>query len=500
MHKRIIIFVLTSSPALSQQGGEIIGESPFTAGTAGASVGAGQSVIDASTNPSALVLVFENQRTVNAKSRFETAIRAVHYNTRINTAMGEDLDISLPMGVGPWLGYASLFDDDLAWGINLQPTVAGDFSATRNTTLNLVTEDPFDPSSPLQETRIEQSSKLLQLALEPNLSFRLNDSWSFGVGASIRNTDLSMMSATEVDFDTLQGDFVLGGGTWGDFFKDAGGDSFQATFAADASSSTPIVFLKLGATYSTPRGNNVGFWLRPRSTSADIEGRVSVDMRDDLGTFINVLEDNVFGEGTLLQGELLSDYDFAVRDVAFPAQAGISFSSTPSDTTRWHSKAVFTQWSKTMTDWTAHLTNASNSEFTDYVGGDGSIDIAMGIQWNDTLALSLGFEHDFSTDISGRFKNLSRSNDFTFRAGLGWSTNPVAGAALPGLTPFNKWHLAMGLSSWGNADSALDTHMALVMTLPETWTAGENELLSDQSYDEFSQFAYSFMVGCSYAF
>jgi hypothetical protein len=56
------------------------------------------------------------------------------------------------------------------------------------------------------------------------------------------------------------------------------------------------------------------------------------------------------------------------------------------------------------------------------------------------------------------------------------------------------------MSSWANERNPLDVHMAFVVTLPETWTAGENALLSDQSYDEYTQFAYSFMLGCSYSF
>jgi len=498
MHKYILAIALTVSPAFGQQGGEITGESPLTAGTAGASIGSGQSIVDSSSNPSTLVHVFENSRSGRFDQRYEGMLRAVHYNTSITTAVGEELESNLPIGMGPWLGYAARIDDDMVWGINLQPTVAGDFSTSRNTTLNLVTDDPFDPDSPFKQSRVDISSKLLQLALEPNFSVRINDSWSYGIGSSIRNTDMLMSSATEVDFSKLQGDFVLGTGTWGEFFQTAGGESFQATFDADASSSTPTVFFKLGATYTDPIGSHIGFWFRPPSTSSDIEGRIDVDMRDDLGTFINVLGDN--GIDIDLDGELLSSYDFSIADVRFPAQAGVSYSSPATNTTRWHAKAVFTQWSKSMTGWTAHLSNPSNSEFSDFVGGDGSLDIDMGIQWRDTLAFSTGFEHDMSFNITEWGDRYKKVNDYTLRGGLGWSSNPVSGAALPGLTPFNHWQVAIGMSSWANKRNPLDVHMAFVATLPETWTAGENALLSDQSYDEYTQFAYSFMLGCSYSF
>ena len=425
-------------------------------------------------------------------------LRSGHYNRSITTAVGEELDSDLPIGLGPWIGYAARIDDDMVWGITLQPTVAGDFSTSRNTTLNLVTEDPLDPDSPYKLSRVDISSKLLQLALEPNFSVRMNEAWSFGVGASIRNTDMLMSSATEVDFDKLQGDFVLGSGTWSDFFQGAGGKDFQATFDADASSSTPAAFLKLGVTYTDPIGSNIGFWFRPPSTSTDLEGRIDVDMRDDLGTFIAVLGEAGIDIG--LENELVSSYDFAIADIRFPAQVGISHSSPATDATRWHSKAVFTQWSKSMTGWTAHLSNPSNSEFTDFIGGDGSLDIDMGIQWRDTLAFSAGFEHDMSFNITNWGDLYKKVNDYTLRGGLGWSSNPVSGAALPGLTPFNHWQVSLGMSSWANNRDPLDVHMAFVVTLPETWTAGENALLSDQSYDEYTQFAYSFMLGCSYSF
>ncbi|MBT4465717.1 MAG: hypothetical protein HOD03_03430, partial [Planctomycetes bacterium] len=48
MYKHIIIIALTASSAFAQQGGEITGESPLTAGTAGASIGSGQSILDSS--------------------------------------------------------------------------------------------------------------------------------------------------------------------------------------------------------------------------------------------------------------------------------------------------------------------------------------------------------------------------------------------------------------------------------------------------------------------
>ena len=114
--------------------------------------------------------------------------------------------------------------------------------------------------------------------------------------------------------------------------------------------------------------------------------------------------------------------------------------------------------------------------------------------------MSVGFEHDMSFNITNRGDGYRKVNDYTLRGGLGWSSNPVSGAAMPGLTPFNRWQVALGMSSWANDRDQLDMHMAVVVTLPDTWTAGENALLSDLSYDEYSQFAYSFMLGCSYSF
>ena len=69
-----------------------------------------------------------------------------------------------------------------------------------------------------------------------------------------------------------------------------------------------------------------------------------------------------------------------------------------------------------------------------------------------------------------------------------------------GLTPYNKLHLAFGFSAWSSASNPLDVHMGFVFTLPEKWTAGESSFLSDQSYDEYSQYGYSFVIGSAYSF
>jgi long-subunit fatty acid transport protein len=505
MHKKVIVFMLTASPAMSQQGGEIIGESPLSAGTAGASLGSGQSVLDASSNPSTLILVFENLRNQRSEHRLEAALRAVHYNTEMVTSKGQNLALDLPMGIGPWLGYASAIGSNGAWGINFQPTVAGNFSTVRNTTLNLVREDPFDPDSPLVESMVPQTSSLLQLALEPTWSVRVSDQLALGVGASIRNTVFEMRSATEVSFDTLQGSFdvgIPGFDTWADFFTSPAiggeGGGFQTSFNASASSSVPTVFLKLGATYSTPKGGSIGAWFRPESTPTDMEGHIDVDMRDDLGVFIDVLEDEGISLG--INEELTSGYDLRIADISFPAQIGFSYSSPSKDDTRWHGKAVYTQWSKALSGWVAGLTNPTNPEFIDFIGGDGSINIDMGMQWRDTLAISIGYEKDFSFDITKWGDEYKKIHEYTFRGGIGWSNNPVAGSAMGGLTPYNKLHLAIGFSAWSSASNPLDTHMGFVFTLPEKWTSGESTFLSDQSYDEYSQYGYSFVIGGVYSF
>lgn len=505
MYKHIAIIALSVSPAFAQQGGEIVGESPFTAGTSGASVGSGQSVLDASSNPSTLILVFENLRDPRSPNRFESALRAVHYNTEMVTSKGQNLALDLPIGIGPWLGYASSVGSNGAWGINFQPTVAGNFSTVRNTTLNLVREDPFDPDSPLVESMVPQNSSLLQLALEPTYSVRVAPNLALGLGASIRNTSFAMQSATEVSFDTLQGPFdvgIPGFETWADFFTSpaigGAGGGFQTNFDASANSSVPTAFLKLGATYSTPKGGSIGAWFRPASTSTDMEGHIDVDMREDLGVFIDVLDDQGVSLG--IDNELTSGYDLTIADIKFPAQIGFSYSSPSKDATRWHGKAVYTQWSKALSGWVAGLTNPTNPEFIDFIGGDGSLEIDMGMQWQDTLAISIGYEKDFSFDVTEWGDAYQKVHDYTFRSGIGWSNNPVAGSAMGGLTPYNKLHLAFGFSAWSSASNPLDVHMGFVFTLPEKWTAGESSFLSDQSYDEYSQYGYSFVIGSAYSF
>ena len=145
MKTHFLIILWSLAPRIfAQQGAELIGESPFTAGTVGAAVGSGQSVLDASTNPALLGSAL-SVRNRDWKERYDFVLRGVNYQGDTITKDGTVLDIEVPPPIfGPWVGYASRFNERIVWGINLQPTVAGEYSVMRETELNIVTEDIND--------------------------------------------------------------------------------------------------------------------------------------------------------------------------------------------------------------------------------------------------------------------------------------------------------------------------------------------------------------------
>ena len=134
----------------AQQGGELTGISPVSAGTAGAGVGAGSSALDASTNPAALMNLFgPNTRHPGAQRRFELYGRYVDTQTDITDRNGVSIDVTQDAAIGPWFAYAAQLSPDVAWSIAFQPTLGADFAATRTTDLNIVTVNADGSGGPM---------------------------------------------------------------------------------------------------------------------------------------------------------------------------------------------------------------------------------------------------------------------------------------------------------------------------------------------------------------
>jgi long-subunit fatty acid transport protein len=486
------IVSLWAVPVLhSQQGGEISGVSPIEAGTAGAAISTGRSLLDASTNPATLMDLFgPDSRHPRASRRFELVGRAVKFDSKLVSSSGSEIMLDQPTGFGPWLGYAARLGEDAVWSLAFQPTLSAEFSASRLTELQIVTVNPDGSGGP-QTATVPMETELLQLALEPSVAWRASPAWSFGMGLSVRNTDFKSSSATEVALTDLEGPLpdslsgIFGDLSWGELIQDLatdrGVDSFQATYAADASNDRPNVFLKFGGTWQADDNTRVGFWYRPQSSASNIEGQVDVDLSDDLGAFISELEEALSIE---LLDDPTSSYDFRLGSVAFPQQAGISMERALPHGQRIHAKAVWTDWSRAFSDWVVQLSNPSNPEFTEYLGGDGSIEIDLGIRWRDSMILAAGYEADVHPRL-------------TLRGGLGWSRNPVAGSVLPGVSPFNQMHVAAGASLWGGPEGIADWHAAVVVAVPEKWTTGDNTVLEDLSGDRYDQSIWSAMLACT---
>lgn len=468
-----------------QLAGELTGESPFSAGMAGAGGAASPSVLDAGRNPALLPSLFD----AGGARLLDLNLRALGSDGEVTSRFGGDAIPEADTALGPWLAYAARAGEDVFWSIALLPTAGGSSSSVRTTALDIVTVNLDGSGGPApHDVRFE--SELLQIALEPSLGWRAGRSWSFGVGLSIRDTDLALASASQIELSELDGALdpgltgIFGDISWGELIlqlgEDRGVETFQAEFAAEADSTLPQVFLKLGALWEADERTQVGFWYRPPSTPTDIEGRVLVDLSADLGTFVNQVGE-VIGE-TLLENPT-SDYDFRIGDVRLPQQAGVAVTHDLGSGRRLHATALWTDWSRSFSDWTAELTNPSNPEFLEYLGGDGSTEVDLDLAWRDSVAVSLGCEQDLGAR-------------WTVRGGAAWARDPVGGTVLAGLAPFNQWHVGAGASRWGRGAHAVDWHLGAVVALPETLQTGSNELLEDLSFDKIRQWNWSLAVGC----
>ena len=463
----------------------------MSAGSAGAGMASGHSAFDGSMNPASLIHLFGNgKERSQARHRLELIGRMVQTETDLADAAGTAVAVDQGLAVGPWLAYAAPLGEGVVWSLAFQPTLGVDFTSTRMTDLNIVTLNSDGSGGPAQD-EVPMSTQMLQVALEPSLAWRASPSWSFGLGVSLRNTTLETSAATELGLSTLDGPIpeslsaLFGEMSWGELILDMGSergvDSFQTEFTADADSGMPTLYLKFGASWEPDAWTRVGFWYRPQSTSTDMEGSVDVDLSADLGVFISGLEDTLSVD---FLDDPTSSYDFNLSSVAFPRQAGVSYSRLGRQQDRWNARAVWTDWSSAFTDWTVHLTNPSNPEFVEYLGGDGSVDVDLGLRWKDTYALSVGYERHLSPRL-------------TVRGGCGWSNNPVGGAVLGGVVPYNSLHAGLGLSYWRAPGDLIDWHAALTAALPEKWTAGENTVLSDLSGDVYDQQVWALLVACT---
>ncbi len=493
--QQLALFLFTMSALIhalpAQQGGEITGISPQEAGMAGAGMAMGQSVLDASSNPATLMDLFgPASRHPQSAHRLEFLARYLRTKTHLQDSQGQIIALEQPSAVGPWFAYAGAVHPNVVWSLMFQPTLAVDSASTRETFLQIVTVNPDGSGGPAT-VQTPMSTKLTQLALEPSVAIRLSERWNFGMGLSIRATDFESTSATEVALSELQGAIppglaaIFGDLSWGDLIQqlgaDRGVDSFQVNYSGQADSGTPNIYLKFGATWQADDTTRVGFWYRPQSSATSLDGQVEVDLSDDLGTFVQGLEDIL---GVPLLNDPTSSYDFRLASVAFPQQAGLSMQRQWGADKRFHAKAVWTDWSRAFSDWVVHLSNPSNPEFLDYLGGDGSLDVDLGLKWRDSLTLATGYEYDLLPRL-------------TVRSGLGWSRNPVGGSVLPGVAPYNAFHLAAGASWWAGEEGVADWHLAVVWALPDTWITGNNTVISDLSYDRYAQNVVSVLLACS---
>lgn len=490
------VWGLVLSPLPAQLGGEVTGDSAQRAAMAGAGMAGAGSALDAAVNPASLGFLFP-AAGARASGRFDTDGRLIWAPTTVTTAGGRDYHVGDTLGGGPFLGWAAAIGGDAFVGLSLLPTAGGSASYERVTELNVATANNNGPPWIPARHPVEVQSDVVQLGLEPALAWKPSDTVSLGLGASLRYTTLKLSSATDVDLDELQGVVPgLGGLTWSDLFKQlaaTGGrdiDSIQADIDAEADAALHA-FLQLGMMVEPSDSSRLSVWYRSPSTANDMDGRVRVDVRADVGQILDV-----YG----LKG--VSDFRLSIPSVRFPQEIGTAWMERLGEQDRLHADLVWTDWASSFDGWQASVSDPQGGDLGAMLA-DGTTEVDLGLRWSDTLRLSLGWEHDLFrrrvvSDPAGIARALLNGPLVTMRCGAGYSDNPVAGAPMAGLMPINTLHVAAGCSFWGRQGGG-DWHLAAVVALPQSWTSGDNPVLSDLSGDAYRQANYALVVGYSLA-
>jgi len=484
--------LLLISPLAAQLGGEVTGDSAQRAAMAGAGMAGAGSAVDAAVNPASLGFLFP-EGGERSSGRFDGYGRLVWAPTTVETAAGRDYPVGGTLGGGPFLGYAAPVGGEAFLGISLLPTAGGQAAYDRMTELNVATSNNTGPPWIPAKHEVEIESNLVQLGLEPAFAWRPSDAVSFGVGASLRYTTLSMKSATDVGLDQLTGEVPgLGGLTWEDLFRQlaaSGGreiDSIQADIDAEAEAALHA-FLQLGVMLEPGDDTRLSFWYRSPSTSNDLDGDVRVDVTADVGPILDI-----YG----LKG--ITDFSLNIPSVRFPQQIGGAWMQRFGDQDRLFADLVWTDWSQTFDGWIATVSDPQGGDIGGMLGG-GETTVDLGLDWTDTVRMSLGWEHDLFRrkvvkDEEGRAQALISGTLLTWRGGLAYSNNPVSGSPMAGMLPINQLHAAGGCTFWGRRGGG-DWHLALVVALPQSWTAGDNTVLADLSGDQFHQANVALVAG-----
>ncbi len=497
----VLAWVVLSLPAAGQQGGEVTGNSALAAGRAGAGNALADSLLDGVRNPAALSFRFSQQGWKARDGILETHGRVLWQPLSGKSSTGLSFRDENVFAGGPWLSWGKPLSSETFFSISFVPAAAASASFDRDTILNVKMDTDHNNSSgdPVFDIPIHNNSAvrndLMSVGLEPNFSWRPRRNLSLGLGASLRGTLLDMGSAADVPIANLQGEVPGLGSSWGDLltglleFMESQGqrpdvpDSFQVDYSVEATA--PLqAFLKAGVLWEPSRDWRVGAWARSPSSKSSLEGTAFVDLSADMGEMLsalaaaNGLPPDYFGDNT-------SNFDLSIPGVQFPGQIGISAARFfPRRRERITADVVWTGWGSAFQGWEASLSNPDNEPLGEMIGGDGSTTLDLDMNWQDTLSLSMAWEKDITTL-------------HTFRTGVGWSQNPVGGSPLPGLVPFNRVHLGLGLTRWGKTDGG-DWHVSLVAALPETWTTGDNAVLSDFSGDSYTQADYALVMGWSH--
>ncbi len=474
---------------LAQQGGEVTGNAPQRAGMAGAGAAGATSGLDLVNNPAALG--FLPRRNRNRTTRVEMVGRLALNPLEIQTADGTLYEPHRTTAGGPFLSWTTGAGNEWSWGIALVPTAGGGASYRRTVDLNVATAPGGPPYIPRQ-AEIPIDVQVIQLGLEPALAWRPSKKFSVGLGASIRYTRLDLISAADIPFTDLKGPGVIPGQTMGEFFQflmdsNDRGDVTSMQAGVDATADAlPHVAFKLSFLWEPRLGRRLTGWVRSPTNAQDLEGTIVVDLADDMGEILDL-----YGFDTV------GNFRLRVPGVRFPAQVGLAWMEFVGRSDRFFLDAAWTNWSNSFDSWIASVDEGDGD--LGQMTGDFPIEVDLGIEWRDNIKVSVGWEHDLFQPLRSGGTLRASGSPWTLRGGVGWASNPVGGAPLPGLLPVQPLHFALGATRWGKLGSG-DWHFAGVVAPPASYVSGVNPQLSDLSGDTYRQTSISLAVGWTVSF
>ncbi len=448
-----------AAAAPAQQGGEFLGVDPAAAGRAGVDLAIAEGPLSIGTNPAGLA--FLPRRTLDAAARL--FFSQVDY--RNGGAHEESVD---RLDVAPLLG--------MAWPNAFGPVSAGIAFVPEQGyrgKIRLRTEAQAGPGATPPSERIPLETSSYTFAVSPALALRVSESLAFGLAGIVETSSLDVAGFAEEPVSLFAGE-VFPGITFGDFLSSSGFTTFQTDYDLDARGA-PSLALRLGALWKPAPGWSVGAFWRSRSTRADLEGDVTVDMGNQFG---DPGFDRFFPDGRV------GHYDVEVEGYRMPQSAGVGVAWEPAEHWRVGLDLRWVEWSEAFEELRFELDDGDNGGFNTIVGDDG-FDIVFPLEWRDLWAGAIGVERRLE-------------DGWTIRGGFAANNNPVPDSSASVYAPaFSRYHAALGATK---RVGGVDFHAAYLHSIREEVRVGRSDVATDFDGSRVSVSVDSLVLGISVSF